>query len=251
MKFILVILFSVISVSLSERRIFGAFPVEFSFAPYHVGLIYRGDVICGGALLSKVHVLTAAHCVTPFRPRKVTVSVGSNSVDKNKNATHIRSLKFYVHPNYDVNNHWDHDFAIIKLKNIRDFPTHVEFIKLPSDNDVLKTGDMMIITGFGRTESGRPEVLMGAMMPIYDKEKCGRLLVGKRLSANMFCAGYDDREISSCDGDSGSSLRRESDGKVFGVVSWGRQKCDTLVPSVYANVQKVTGWINSIAFPSH
>ena len=55
--------FSACGVTRREQRIVGGTPtIVFAF-PWMAGLLYKGNLYCGGALINDRYVLTAAHCV--------------------------------------------------------------------------------------------------------------------------------------------------------------------------------------------
>lgn len=59
-------LFQIIQSGKSENninRIVGGYPTEKDQLPYQVSLRIQNHHICGGAIISNQHVLTAAHCV--------------------------------------------------------------------------------------------------------------------------------------------------------------------------------------------
>lgn len=84
-----------------------------------------------------------------------------------------------------------YDFAIIKLKEIDDFPTVAKFIKLPDEGDEIETGQMTLVSGWGVTlNSDEPsKILRAVQVPIFDMEVCNRTY-GRFLTDQMVCAGY-------------------------------------------------------------
>ena len=70
---------------------------------YVVYLEHQGSQICGGALISTLHVLTAAHCVHRFQPSEfgqVFVLVGSLVI---KTAfPRFRIQNIVVHPDFNA-----------------------------------------------------------------------------------------------------------------------------------------------------
>jgi secreted trypsin-like serine protease len=217
-----------------------------------VTLIAGWRFACGGSLLSKTFVLSAAHCTENIKfPRELTISMGSNYYLKEKGATHVKAVKIFDHPKYNVSSPIDFDFTLIQIQNIRHFPKHVTFAKLPEPTDELKAGDVMLIAGHGETELGMPLVLMGGAVPVLDHKACiehyQSINFYVAVTDAMICAGPAKGGTKSCRGDSGGALRRKSDDKIFGITSWGLYPCIEN-PIVYAKISTVLDWIKEIAF---
>lgn len=104
--------FSVNNADVTERLVGAkiAQPTEF---PYQVSLRSRGRHFCGGALISKKHVLTAGHCVygknatLPF----VTAVVGTNIIVGGGDIYKIKSLSH--HQQYDHKSNWMYDIGVV------------------------------------------------------------------------------------------------------------------------------------------
>lgn len=56
-----------------QTRIVGGQETEINQYPWMAMLMYSGKFYCGGALISDVYVLSAAHCVSGFNKDKITV----------------------------------------------------------------------------------------------------------------------------------------------------------------------------------
>lgn len=66
-----------------SEKLVGAENADIGEFPYQVSLRMNGKHFCGGALISKKHVLTAAHCVMASKKvffGFVTAIVGTNSL---------------------------------------------------------------------------------------------------------------------------------------------------------------------------
>ncbi|KAG5684324.1 hypothetical protein PVAND_013559 [Polypedilum vanderplanki] len=252
MKFILIfLLFSILSISAKnlESKIYYGDYVDISFAPYQVEIFLDYLPNCGGSLLSETFVLTAAHCTESDKnPKSYSIGVGTRRI-LDIVMFNIKVIKIIDHPEYDKTTVFS-DFSLFQMEKVKKFPKSAAFVKLPNKDDVLKTGEIMNIAGFGRTENGVTIFLKGGSIPIYDQEKCKELF--GHLEKTMICAGYEKpMSTGSCFGDSGSGLVRRSDGKIFGVTSFiFSEKCSTH-PAVYSKVTAVLDWINEIVFKDH
>ncbi len=67
----------------------------------------------------------------------------------------------------------------------------------------------------------------------------------KRLGGGMFCAGYLEGGVDTCQGDSGGGLICQVRGRqtVMGLVSWGVGCGEPNKPGVYTKVADYVEWI--------
>ena len=78
--------------------------------------------MCGGSIVSSMHIVTAAHCY--YNPRSIYVIAGT----LNRNSGGLQNLEvqsFEIHPDYD-SNEFDNDVAVITLKLPLTFSTTVQ-----------------------------------------------------------------------------------------------------------------------------
>ncbi|KAJ6637210.1 CLIP domain-containing serine protease HP8 [Pseudolycoriella hygida] len=181
----------------------------------------RIEYECGGTLISKSFVLTAAHCVTNLPPK---VEVKSIVLGENNANTKIDCDNFHIcadpvqefgpakiifPSNY---NHppFRHDIALIKLNNEVKLSEWVTPICLPfgeslSLNLTNHTGE---VAGWGLTnsdnEAGTP-FLQTVKMPIHSHERCQQLIRTLSLGNEQLCVGGVIGK-DSCGGDSGGPL---------------------------------------------
>ncbi|CAN7974831.1 unnamed protein product [Ixodes persulcatus] len=97
-----------------------ATPLEF---PWQISLRISGQHICGGSIINKQHILTAAHCILEDHTSAsyYTVVVGDqklNTVDPNEKAFSIQS--YTIHPKWNKDT-VNYDYAILKLNTPLDF----------------------------------------------------------------------------------------------------------------------------------
>jgi trypsin len=227
------------------RRIVGGEKTDIKQHPWQVALDVKIDgksYLCGGSIIADGWLLTAAHCFKPSTsPGEVRVKSGAtNYITQGAWATIERIV---IHQDYNPQTH-EHDIALAKLR----FPPPGKVIPLPTDGQMIPSGQPLEVTGWGATSEGgdASRVLLKATVPYAENATCNALSAYNGLiKAGMMCAGYRDGGIDSCHGDSGGPLVwRTADGPVLvGVVSWGEGCARKFRYGVYTRVASYVRWI--------
>lgn len=86
--------------------------------------------------------------------------------------------------------------------------------------------------------------MQAVAVPLVSTERC-TLVYGKgTITDRMICAGAEAGGKDSCQGDSGGPMT--ANGKLIGIVSWGRGCAQPKLPGVYAKVADQRDWIKSV-----
>ena len=102
---------------------------------------------------------------------------------------------------------------------------------------------------FVAVDSGKPIELKWTKLPIISNTECKSKWdkFEYYFSDNeMFCAGFlKNNSTLACHGDSGGPLICHQNGQTVlaGIVSWGKERCETHLPNVFARVSNYLEWI--------
>lgn len=212
--------------------------------PHQVSMQYRNSHICGGSIYDENTIVTAAHCADAASGHNTfSVVVGVHNIDNPEASAVVHQLTSkIIHPQY-ASSTTDYDVAILKLATPIVFGEYVKAIEL-CDQEAVKD-DTATVTGWGTTSSGgsSPSTLRTVDVPIESRDLCNTAYGAGRVTDRMICAGLPDGGKDSCQGDSGGPLT--VNGKLAGIVSWGRGCAQRGYPGVYSNVDNLRAWIEA------
>nr|CAH7735065.1 unnamed protein product [Callosobruchus chinensis] len=203
----------------------GKVPTEIEY-PW-VAVIYReiGDTylnICGGTIISRRVILTAAHCVTDDDGTLLPVhkyKVGVGKLYNRYNDANDTKAQYLEVSNIISNDKFKGesrrflgDIALLLTKDIIGLSEVVQPVCINNINNIfLHVGDIGEIAGFGIDESGKPSQRIRVLKIPYKYEpNCASELprewADKYHLPDKMCAGFTNMSKGICKGDSGSGL---------------------------------------------
>lgn len=241
-----------------SSKIVGGENAKYGQVPWQAAVVKRQyfnqKISCGGALINKRWIVTAAHCVYRTPATNLRVRLGDYNL---KGQTELYPHEEFTVRRKVVNENYNpatyqNDIALLELSEEVVYRQHIIPVCLPAKGDNF-TGKTATVTGWGRTQYGvptAPGVLQKVDVQVLDRDTCQQWMknVGRKevIYPNMLCAGYQDGTRDSCQGDSGSPLTIKEDGvaKLIGLVSWGVGCARPQLPGVYVSTASFVGWIN-------
>lgn len=261
-------------------RIIGGMPAEINSWPWQVALFLRYadgsfHFQCGGSIIDRNWVLTAAHCMydenkAAFRgAQDYVVFEGTTrirtSLDGTQSGHRLSVAQVIGNESYrGRSDSFRNDIALLRLATpANSKPVVLDF---PENNALETPGTASTVTGWGlikafdgawqdfqtheKIQSGDPRYftdrLMEATFPLVD---CTKSPWASTIDHRQVCAGLEEGGKDSCRGDSGGPLVAQDGAGTYeqvGIVSYGPTNCGTKgTYGVYSKVSAFESWIRA------
>ncbi|MGW5847949.1 S1 family peptidase [Streptomyces sp. NPDC055254] len=243
--------------AVADSVVIGGKPVKVADSPWVVALASRdrfggtrGGQFCGGVVVAPTKVVTAAHCLGRQVLGGPVESVPDLRVIAGRTelgATDGREIAVRaarVNPDYDPASNAG-DLAVLDLDEA--VPAHYVLPMAGAGHPGYAAGSEASVYGWGDT-SGFGDyayALRAARVTVLSDEACGRAYPGdaggQYRADSMVCAGHDEGGKDACQGDSGGPLVAQ--GRLIGLVSWGRGCGRADSPGVYTRIAPLADFV--------
>lgn len=257
-------------VSSREPRIVGGNNTYEGEFPWAVSIQRHGNHHCGGVIVGKRWILTAAHCVRSQLVGNLVVRTGGHTLSRSGNslASHLERDylvdQIVMHDDFsrydnltasqikssaNTNNA---DIALIRLKHDILWNEFAWPVCFPQRDSGSFSGHDATVIGWGKLNEKSEDFsneLQKVKLTIIDNKVCQNWFrqAGRDMPIDdrIICAGFKNGGKDACHGDSGGPLLSKINGHyvVVGVVSTGIGCARPLLPGLYSRVSSYINWI--------
>ncbi|XP_055274151.1 granzyme H-like isoform X1 [Moschus berezovskii] len=191
---------------------------------------------CGGVLIQKDFVLTAAHC----RGSSINVTLGAHNIKQQEGTQQVIQVRRAVHhPDYNPKN-FSNDIMLLQLERKAKQTSAVKPLSLPRAKARVKPGQVCSLAGWGQVALGTPiSTLQEAELTVQEDHVCESLYPRHYSQATQICVGDPRKVKTGFKGDSGGPLVCKK--VVHGTFSYG--KMNGIPPGVFTQVSHFLPWI--------
>ncbi|XP_071805594.1 trypsin-like [Asterias amurensis] len=217
--------------------------------PYQVALMdEQKHQYCGGTLVNKRWVVTAAHC---SRVSDTLVGLGYHAIDQHDGPNQQVIYGNWInHKDFGAGSHnMDNDISLIQLHTPVSMNSDVEAISISSNEP--KKGLELLVSGWGNLDPStwKPSIELNEVVVYANGHQECAASYGT-ITYNMFCASVQGGGKDSCQGDSGGPIvsnftadSHQAGVLLEGIVSWGRGCAEAAHPGVYTKISNYCNWM--------
>ncbi|XP_043778138.1 granzyme H-like isoform X2 [Cervus elaphus] len=199
-----------------SEEIIGGHEAKPHSRPYMAFVQFLGEKSlkrCGGVLIQKDFVLTAAHC----RGSSMNVTLGAHNIKQQERTQQV-----------------------IQLERKAKQTSAVKPLSLPRAKARVRPGQMCSLAGWGQVALGAPATsLQEAELMVQEDRVCETLYPSHYSRASQICVGDPRKAKTGFKGDSGGPLVCKK--VVYGTFSYG--KMNGIPPGVFTQVSHFLPWI--------
>ncbi|XP_057566026.1 neutrophil elastase [Hippopotamus amphibius kiboko] len=204
--------------------------------PFMVSLQRRGQHFCGGTLIARNFVLSAAHCLNGLNSQLVRVVLGAHNLRRREATRQTFRVQRVFENSFDPLS-LQNDVTVLQLNRMATINSNVQVARLPAQGQGVGAGVQCVAMGWGQLGTNRPP-------PAVLQQLNVTVVTALCRPANV-CTLVPRRRAGICFGDSGGPL--VCNGLVHGIDSFIRGGCGSGVfPDSFASVANFADWINSI-----
>ncbi|KAF7995400.1 hypothetical protein HCN44_006507 [Aphidius gifuensis] len=234
-------------------KIIGGLTTQIDHFPSQVSLRWHEGHICGGTIITEIHILTSASCVSfenNIFAGNIKILSGTDDQFDSFISDHLTEVTHVIcHPNYDEQLHWINDICILKLATSLIFDDKRRNVNIAM---TYRRSGFYLSTGWGdshdivRNQDKR--FLQVVESKVESQETCFNYFKNYNfgLISSQNCATVTNKNAIIEQGDGGAGLINQNHGvdKTEGIISLILEnKKNTFV---YTKVWMYAEWIQSV-----